>query len=105
MPRLNRGPAPLPAPPFRSINSYTHKHSHPSTHHRWSAAGRLQAEASSSEQRSLPTPPPWPFGWGEVGGWGGQKEPPCVIFGSSQQSLAKCKMAFLAQHKDLVKNQ
>lgn len=30
---------------------------------------------------------------------------PVCHFGSSQQSLAKCKMAFLAQHKDLVKNQ
>lgn len=65
-------------------------------------AGRLRAKAPCSEQDSKLTPPRGPLGGVR---WGEQEEPLCVIFGSSQQSLAKCKMAFLAQHKDLVKNQ
>lgn len=89
---LNVGP-PFPAPPFQSINSYTHKHTGPSAHCRWSVAGRLSAGAPCSEQDSRLTPPAWPFWWRRGGE---QEEPLCVIFSSSQQSLAKCKMAFLA---------
>jgi hypothetical protein len=99
--RLSVGPAPVPAPPFRSINSYTHKHTHPSAHGRWSGAGRLRL-------RLLPQRGLQAHSYADalsVERGRESRRNPCVIFGSNQQSLAKCKMAFLAQHKDLVKNQ
>lgn len=64
-------------------------------------SGRLRAEAHRTRAHTSTTALPCL----EQGGLGRAGGALCVIFGSSQQSLAKCKMAFLAQHKDLVKNQ
>lgn len=71
-------------------------------------AGKLQREVPCSEEGPRLTTQAYTSTvassavWGVVGEG---RRSPYVIFSSSQQSLTKCKMAFLARHKDLVKNQ